>query len=220
MNYFDTYDLYYENLLLLQYDASELFQHMLTKGEIREEFIIDVLQKQYTNVRFARGVITDGNIQSGQNDIIILKKGARIRTISNGNTICAEPKDCHAVIEVKSNATGTDIRRFEQKVEELKSIDKNNSLICGMFCYKVSLKKTNLLKMFGYRFDKDLDSYINGMNREIHHLDFFLNIQKEDLECIEDQVYFLKDNLGGYQLQYDYPMIKNFFALLDGLNCI
>jgi len=37
MKYFDEFDEYIEKLLLVQFDASEIIKHNLTKGEVRED---------------------------------------------------------------------------------------------------------------------------------------------------------------------------------------
>ena len=44
---FDEFDLYSENLLLAQHDVSEIISHELMKGEVREDFLITVLESCY-----------------------------------------------------------------------------------------------------------------------------------------------------------------------------
>ena len=44
MTLFAEFDLYSENLLMAQYEVSDIISHELTKGEIREDFLISVLK--------------------------------------------------------------------------------------------------------------------------------------------------------------------------------
>ena len=44
---FDEFDLYSENLLLAQHDVSEIISHELMMGEVREDFLITVLESCY-----------------------------------------------------------------------------------------------------------------------------------------------------------------------------
>lgn len=44
---FAEFNQYSENLLLAQYDVSEIIEHELMKGEVREDFLIDVLKSRF-----------------------------------------------------------------------------------------------------------------------------------------------------------------------------
>ena len=47
-SYSDQYDVYTERLLLSQYDISDIFEHEATKGTVREDFLIHLLNQRYS----------------------------------------------------------------------------------------------------------------------------------------------------------------------------
>ena len=69
---FNEFDQYSQNLLLAQYDIAEIIQHELTKGEVREDFLIQVLQSRFEPPpTFHKGTVSDGGNQAGQIDIML-----------------------------------------------------------------------------------------------------------------------------------------------------
>ena len=71
-------DSYLQNLLALQFKASSGISHNLTKGELREKFVKQVVNSQYPNVQLKSGILTHDDWQSSQGDFIWLKANARV----------------------------------------------------------------------------------------------------------------------------------------------
>ena len=73
----DKFDEYFQKLLIAQYDISEIIEHKLTRGQMREDFLKRVITDQFPNLSITSGVITDNRTQSPQTDIIITKHSCR-----------------------------------------------------------------------------------------------------------------------------------------------
>ena len=55
---FDEFHKYTENLIQAQYVVSEIIEHELTKGEVREEFVMDTIQRGFGNdINLKRGFL-------------------------------------------------------------------------------------------------------------------------------------------------------------------
>ena len=83
MESFEQYHHYSQNLLLAQHEVSEIIKHNLTRGEVREDFIIQYLNKSIQNCEayLKRGFINLGEEeQSGQAALFIFLN----RTCFNG----------------------------------------------------------------------------------------------------------------------------------------
>lgn len=104
MKYFDEFDEYIEKLLLVQFDASEIIKHNLTKGEVREDFLKEEVNKQFAHICYHKGFIVNNEkeYQSGQLDIIITGNDARTRKY--GDQSMVDIRDARIVLEVKSCA--------------------------------------------------------------------------------------------------------------------
>ena len=105
MNYSEKYNDYIERLLLLQYEASQIFKHKPTVGEIREEFIKNILKSQYEGIVLYKGSVICDEFQSKQLDLIAVSKNENHRIIKLGNNnILINLSDAKIIVEVKVNA--------------------------------------------------------------------------------------------------------------------
>lgn len=213
---------YYEDLLSAQYRVSEDLvkdQH-LSCGTIREEFLREILIKKRPSIHITKGFVKKGSERSGECDQIFHHQDSPIDTI--GGQLFIKPEHCKLVLEVKSNATGNDIKKTNKNFEKIKTIDSDIKPICGLFCYNTTLEKKTILKRFGWTYDKDLESWKENiaLNIEYPHIDFIVCIAclEEDEECAEKQFFLIKDSESGrYVLRSEYPIIKNFFGITDNL---
>jgi len=105
MERFDQYHNYCQNLLLAQHEVSEIIKHNLTKGEVREDFIINYLCKtiQGAESHIKRGFVNlkDKDL-SGQADILLIKKYTEKIDLGNRGNVIINPEDCLMIIEIKS----------------------------------------------------------------------------------------------------------------------
>lgn len=221
MNYYDQYDEYLEEMLQVQYNVSEIINHKLTRGEVREDFIKYQINKQFPNIGYYKGVLvnSDGDKQTGQLDIIIAQSDARIRKFGSHSMV--NVNDCKMVIEVKSNATTRDFKKFNDTANEISGMcGKNSAPLCGMFCYNINMSCSTLLKKFGYNYDREIKAFVyNNSNKNIYNnIDFILCLDVNEDKNIEDikKFFIIKDrNLGIYNLFRDIPVSKYFFRLFS-----
>lgn len=210
------YDEYIEELLLAQYNVSEIIEHMLTRGEIREDFIKDQIIKQFPHIKCCKGVITSasGNEQSGQLDIIIPKEGARERCLGAQHLFSCE--DVSLVLEVKSAATGTHFRELNDEAKRIKSFESSSYPRFGLICYNYNLTKKNLLKRFGYTYDSEIMSfeYSDQLRHEYPNIDFVLALEKDEENGYSKCFFITKDVEGEYYLNLSEPVSKHFFKLV------
>ncbi len=211
---------YYEDLLRVQYRVSEFVQQHLPRGTIREDFLRDMVLKRKESLRGRKGIVAKNGTQSGECDLIFHEISATIMPI--GDQIMIEPRHCKLVLEVKSNASGNDIKKTNENFEKIKTLDSDAKPRCGLFCYNTALKKKTILNRFGWTYDKDLESWKENttIGLEYPHIDFIVCIAclEEDEECIKKQFFLIKDSESGrYVLRSEYPIIKNFFGVTDNL---
>lgn len=216
MNTFAQFNQYTENLLLAQYDVSEIIEHQLIKGEVREDFLIHSLQYRFDNgLKIYKGFISSGEEQSGQIDIMLCKTNCQIYRL--GTQVMIPPEDCKMLLEVKSNASGTDIREFNEKVARIKSFQASSYPLSGIFCYRIDLTKKNLLRRFGYNYDRHTEAFVNDPTIELvyPHIDFLVSLDRNNEE---NRLFLRKDtSTNRYVLTYEYPTIKNLFSLVQSL---
>jgi hypothetical protein len=218
--FFEEYHQYSENLLNAQYLVSDIIKHPLVKGEVCEDFLIDILENSFTTkIKFEKGVLAvDGVKYHNQMDIMLCREHCQIARI--GKQIAIEPQDVKLIIEVKGNATGNDIKKFNELAGKIKALTLTHFPIMGMFCYKVKLEKKELLKRFGHVFDKDLVTYIDdssNLTLEYPYLDYIICIDDSEDQLTGNayQVFLQKNNnTGRYLLSTTYPTIKNLFDLV------
>lgn len=219
---------YYEDLLRAQYKVSQFVQQSLPKGTIREDFLRELVLKRKESLRAKKGMVVKGSTQSGECDLIFYDSSATINPI--GDQIMIEPKHCKLVLEIKSNATGSDLKKTNANFQKIKEIDPENKPLCGLFCYNSAIKKKAILRRFGWVFDKYLESWEEDLSLEMEylHIDFIVCIAcleedkiaclEEDKEYTEQQFFLIKDKrTQRFVLKQDYPIIKNFFGLTDNL---
>jgi hypothetical protein len=222
---FDEFHKYTENLIQAQYVVSEIIKHELTKGEIREEFVMETIQKGFGNIiNLKRGFLQVNNQQSNQMDILLIKHNALVANI--GSQIVVSPENCLMVLEVKGNATGNDIKEYNDKIEIIKAMNANSHPLCGIFCYKIKLVEKTILKRFGYSYDAETNSFFDEYN--VHNnipglpviypnIDFLISIEIDEYGNGK-QLYLRKDETNGrYIKSVEFPVLKNLFSLTSSL---
>ena len=204
-------DLYLQNLLALQFTASKNISHALTKGELREKFVKQVILSQYPNLLLTSGILIDGEWQSTQCDFIWLKENARV-----GNFNLYELGDCNLFMEIKSAATHGELVHLNNIAEEIhtrsKAIDENLRIIVGMFCYTTEATEKTVLKKFGFKYDNDLEGYsaYNSSKDVFKNIDFIISLNiTEDGTPMSYMV--IRDIYGGCVLYNNNPIINNLF---------
>jgi hypothetical protein len=211
--------------VLAQHKVSEMIAHELTKGEVREEFVMDLIQKGFSNeINLKRGFLQVGNVQSNQMDILLLKQNAHVANIANQTV--ADPEDCLMVLEVKGNATGTDLKEYNDKIAKVKALHANSFPLFGIFCYRIQLIERNILKRFGFSQDRLTGAYfdehnpnknIQGLTVEYPNIDFFISVEIDE-NGASKQFYLRKNDVTGrYIKSVEYPVLKNIFSLTRSL---
>lgn len=202
-------DAYLESLLILQYNASDFIKHKLTKGELREDFIKQVLEKEYGHLTIVNGTLIQDRWQSSQADFIHLKTDARI-----GSFRTFEINDCKLFMEIKSDAKKSEFVALNSTAIDIKSRCK--SIKVGMLCYTTNAKPHTVLKSFGFKFDKEIEGY-NSYDESIDlypNIDFMysLNVSEDNLS----PYFIMRDMWGKNNLYIKPPVINNFFNLFRG----
>ncbi len=222
---FEEFYTYTENLVRAQYQVSEIIRHELTKGEVREEFVMDALQRGFANeINLKRGFLQVGAEQSSQMDILLMKRNAHVANV--GSQIIAHPSDCLLILEVKGNATGNDIRDYSLKASKLKGMCTGDPPLIGVFCYQIQLTRRTVLQRFGYTKDADTGNYYDEYDEETSaggrvpvypHIDFIISVEVRE-DGSESQLYLRQDrNTGRYIRSVEFPVMKNMFSLAKSL---
>lgn len=232
MEPFEQYHHYSQNLLLAQHEVSEIIKHSLTRGEVREDFIIQYLCKTINDCDeyLKRGFVSLGvDEQSGQADILLIKKFAETINFSNTSNIIVNPADCLMVIEVKSTLTGTYLNDFNREAQRIKKA--NPTVVCGMFAYKAELEKKTIMKRFGYYYDNATHTYFDSENDPLPtfypYIDFILLLDKLEGDESEDDLEFqgrsqlflrktITEDARYFKGAYD-PVVRNLVALIRSL---
>jgi len=219
---FERYFEYNQALLNAQYGVSEIIEHLQTRGEVREDFIRDLIIKRKRNLLVGTGFLSDGQAQSPQCDIIIAQNSAPVNVL--GQKICLNVADCKLVVEVKSNLTAQDIKQYDEKAARIKKMMGQSKPVCGIFCYKFNFRKNTLLRRFRYVYDAEIMQYNENpaLALEYPNIDFIISISEEEEsmknENVKKQFFLIKNEVtGGYSFFNDYPPIKHFWRLIDGL---
>ncbi len=224
-NKFVEFDQYSENLLLAQYDVSEIISHELQKGEVREDFLISTLVLcSDPQPHFVKGTVSDGNNDAGQLDIILCRPHAYIRRM--GNQCIVQKTDALCVIEVKGNCTGRDLSKAVKTAVKLRNLLGQPNPLYGVIAYKVQLDLRTIMNRFGYSFDKVNNTYYDNATipneaekdwRAIQYpdLDFFVSLE-------EDKKVFLRKyalSPGKYRFSrlVSDPLIQDVFSMIRGL---
>ncbi len=207
----DEIDLYLQELLALQFKASSGISHNVTKGNLRESFVKQIVKNQFRNLSIESGILTDGDWQSTQGDFIWLKESARI-----GDFNLYELNDCNLFMEIKSNAQHSEMVHLDSIAKEIhqrvKAIDENNRVTVGMFCYSTNSSEQTVLKKFGFKYDKELQGYDNyNADKDVFkNIDFLISLNITDEGNLSP--YMVKrDIYGGCVLYNNNPIINNLF---------
>jgi len=208
---------YLDDLLLLQSGAADRHNHNGVLGAVREEFLKQVLKERVTNIQVHTGEVTAEAGDIGQQDIIVRRPGT-LNTELGGHVRLAAT-DCSAVIEVKSNARGTEITDFDQRAGLVKS--DNPEALCGIVCYKLACRKETVLRRAGFSYDRDVEGFIRDNNLQVLYtgLDFILSLDDEE-ESKDDNLYskafFLKRE-DDYDLFLQPPFTQYFLMEINRL---
>lgn len=232
MESFEQYHHYSQNLLLAQHEVSEIIKHSLTKGEVREDFIIQYLTNSINDCGpyLKRGFINLGQEEhSGQADILLIKKYAEVIPLGSRGNIVVNPQDCLMVVEVKSTMTGTYLNDFNTEAKRIK--DANPDVICGMLAYKSDLEKKTIMNRCGYDYNSETKIYLDSKDEPlpIHYpyVDFVLLLDKaeenqteEDMELQGRNQLFLRkatDVTARYYKGTHEPAARNLVGLVRSL---
>ena len=188
MNFLDEYDRYIEELFQAQFKISEeLISHKLERGQTREDFVKDEIKRRFCNINIQKGFIAGSVKQaSNQADILVLKQNAQTRML--GANCIANIDDVNLVIEIKSSATGSDFKKFNDDIIKIKQQNHNEHLpLFGMFCYRIKLHKKTVFKRFGFDYDEVNDllqqqDKVANLIFEYPHIDFVLSIHRSELD--------------------------------------
>ena len=210
----DELNQYYQELLIAQYKASENITHMPSKGTARENFVKDVIRKtKGAELKLYRGVFECGDTwQSHEADFIWQKRGEE----SEFGTYNLH--DSKMMMEIKSCATGNEVKKLNQQAEELKNIhDNRKSFKVGMFCYGTQAKRSTILERFGHPYDEDLMSYaLYYETRDVYkNIDFLfsLDLASDD----EPEPYFIFRQKKDTLLFVEQPVIYHFLLMFNDM---
>ena len=224
---YDQYDQYLENLLCAQYDVAGIFNHELTKGEVREDFLIKLLHESNDHMRIHKGVLSNGTTNSNQCDLLICRPNTHIRRL--GGQAMIDVGKQPILIEVKGNATGTDFKEFNIKAGRAKSLCTTHDIPCGIFCYRTMLTHRTIMKRFGYRYDAALDplgiAYLDDPTLPLDYpnIDFAVCIEVTPAGMEDKQFFLRKDpstgnpTSGRYIYSREAPVIKHMMSLVRSL---
>ncbi|MBK7094586.1 MAG: hypothetical protein IPH57_05910 [Saprospiraceae bacterium] len=234
MEPFEQYHHYSQNLLLAQHEVSEIIKHSLTRGEVREDFIIQYLNKSIQNCEayLKRGFINLGeDEQSGQADILLVKNFAELVDLGNRGNVIVNPEDCLMMVEVKSTLTGTYLNELNVEAQRIKAV--NPDIVCGMFAYKSELEKKTIMKRCGHDYNSETKTYFDAVLKKEQlptyypYIDFVLLLDKveeneteEDLEIQGRNQLFMRKSVEidarYFKGTYD-PVIRNLVGLVRSL---
>jgi hypothetical protein len=222
---FAEFDQYSEDMLMAQYDVSEIISHELMKGEIREDFLISTLEtcsepKPY----FVKGTLSDGENDAGQLDIILCRPHSHLRKL--GSQCLVLKNDALCVIEVKGNCTGSDLNKASEKAVKIRNLKSEMSPLYGVVCYKVALELKTIMTRFGYSFDAENKMYFDNATIPNEAEDDWRKILYPDLDffvSLEDgkKVFLRKYEIASGKFRFvragQSPLIKELFSMLRGL---
>lgn len=201
-NILEQIDIYKEKILQSQYEISNVIEHQLTKGELREKYIRDLIEKDVPNVKTYSGIIAYENNQSPQTDLIVLEN---VSILNNVNVFDVD--DVRNIFEIKSKMTLKHVRKINNTLKALK--DCNSNIKGGIICYELDCKEKNLLKKFGFIFDKEIQSYIINENdiSVFDSIDYIVSFDKNN-------EFILSRDIGGrFVLDKKIPIISHFLMI-------
>jgi hypothetical protein len=222
---FAEFDQYSEDLLMAQYDVSDIISHELMKGEIREDFLMTTIEScSEPKPYLVKGTLSDGDDDVGQLDIILCRPHSHLRRL--GNQCFVSKDDALCVIEVKGNCNGTDLKKALAKAQMIRDLEGETAPLYGLVCYKVALELKTILNRFGYSLDSANSTYFDNATipneaeanwREIEYpeLDFFISLEDEK------KLFLRKYQLDTGQFRFSRgvrsPLIQELFSMMRGL---
>lgn len=222
---FAEFDQYSEDLLMAQYDVSEIITHELMKGEVREDFLITTLEScSDPKPKLVKGTISDGQDDAGQLDIILCRPHAHLRRI--GSQCFVEKNDALCVIEVKGNCNGVDLKRAKAKAAAIQGLQGQSSPQYGLVCYKVALELKTIMARFGYSYDATNQTFFDNATipneaevdwRKIDYpeLDFFVSLEENKKVFLRK--YEVSPGKFRFMRTVQSPLIKELFSMTRGL---
>ncbi len=222
---FAEFDQYSEDLLMAQYDVSEIISHELMKGEIREDFLISTLVTcSDPEPKFIKGTLSDGINDAGQLDIILCRPFAHIRWL--GTQCLVSKDDALCVIEVKGNCTGRDLTDAAGKAVAIRNLQGQTTPLYGVICYKVALQFRTVMNRFGYSFDSANNMFYDNATIpneaeanwrviEYSDLDFFISLEEE--KKIFLRKYEISPGKYRFTRTMSSPIIAALFSMMRGL---
>ena len=223
---FDEFDQYSENMLMSQYDISEIISHQLMRGEVREDFLIATLEScSDPKPILTKGTISDGTADSGQIDIILCRPYAHIRRL--GSQSFVEKTDALCVIEVKGNCTGRDLKDAEAQSKKIQGLAGVSNPQYGVVSYNIELEFKTIMNRFGFILDRSSGTYFdnatlpseaesNWQPIEYPNIDFFVSLQEDKKVFLRK--YQVRPGQFRFLRSYDPPVIKHVFNMLRSLN--
>lgn len=222
---FVEFDMYSENMLMAQYDVSEIISHELMKGEIREDFLISTLEScSEPKPCFVKGTLADESNDAGQLDIILCRPQSHIRRL--GTQRLVNKSDALCVIEVKGNCRGRDLKSASATAVKIQNLQGERAPLYGVVCYKVALEMKTIMHRFGYTFDSTSNTYVDNATipneeeadwREIVYpdLDFFMSL--EDGKKVFLRKYEFAPGKFRFVRIVRAPLIQDLFSMMRGL---
>ncbi len=222
---FAEFDQYSEDMLMAQYDVSEIISHELMKGEVREDFLITTLEScSEPKPYFVKGTLSDGNDDAGQLDIILCRPHSHLRKL--GGQCFVSKEDALCVIEVKGNCTGKDLKKAAAKAVTIRNLQGLTTPLYGVVCYKVALELKTIMNRFGYSFDIPSKTFYDNatipneaeadwLKIEYPDLDFFVSL--EDEKKVFLRKYEIQPGKIRFVRSFQTPLLKELFSMMRGL---
>lgn len=185
------YNNYIERLLNDHFEASQLLRHELTKGMVREKFIRDQINNQFGgSVNCVSGIMEvarrSEHIEYKQCDLVMYTHQIRKREI--GTEYLINPQETLLIADIKSSLKPVHIREWEVIASKIKKSAKKEKWVdktqIGLICYRYDNDSyKTLLKMFGFHYDRNLDTYEYRENiQKIFYLDYIFILHNHEGE--------------------------------------
>lgn len=200
-------DTYLQNMLKVQFQISDMIDHKLTKGQLREAFIHRLVLDEFPHLILKHGILCDGTWQSTQGDFLWLTDTARI-----GHLDVYDLNTCKMFMEIKSCATAAELRAIEKTSELIKEKHRGEEPIhIGMFCYSTTALEQTVLKKMGFSFDRELKSYNIYQSEldQMRHVDFLYSLNISEDPSLSPY-FVVRDYMGNCTLYRDNPVIQYF----------
>lgn len=212
------YDEYEEEIMFCKFLVAQELNHRPEMGRAGEKILQKSLEKRFSGLKFVSGfVIVDGE-QSPQCDILVCRENMHQRKME-GDIYLVEPRDCLMVIEVKSNITNEEYQSTIIKNEFFKRFDETRHIKLALFAFKSRIGKMELYKKFGYKYDRDIKSYLKvGLDID-QRLDCFVCLHRKNVldRNISKQLFFIKDSEDNkkYECINELPVMRSFWNLIS-----